>query len=67
MRGEGELEVGVVGQKMQVLAKDVATLVAPEIVQEQMQAGGHVGEAFVIDVDRIEADLEKIILMIKRK
>jgi hypothetical protein len=36
MRGEGDLKVKVVGQEMQVSAKDVVALVAPEIVQEQM-------------------------------
>jgi hypothetical protein len=34
MKGEGDLEVGVVGQEMQISIKDVATLVAPKIVQE---------------------------------
>jgi hypothetical protein len=34
MKGEGDLEVGVVGQEMQISTEDVATLVAPKIVQE---------------------------------
>jgi hypothetical protein len=34
MGGEGDLEARVVGQEMQVSVEDVATLVAPKIVQE---------------------------------
>jgi hypothetical protein len=36
MGGEGDLEAGVVGQKMQISAKDVITLATPKIVQEQV-------------------------------
>ncbi len=36
-----------------------------QIVREQVQAGEDVGERFVMNVDRIEMDLKKIILMIK--
>jgi len=32
-----------------------------------VQASGDVGEAFVANADRIEVDLEKIILMIERQ
>jgi hypothetical protein len=59
MGGEGDLEAGVVEQEMQVSIEDVATLAIPEIVQEQLQASRDVGEAFAIDVDRIEVDLER--------
>jgi hypothetical protein len=65
MGGEGDLEVGVVGHEMQVLAKNVDTLVTHEIVQEQVQIGGDVGEASTVDAYRIEVDLEKTILMIE--
>jgi hypothetical protein len=67
MGGEGNLEAGVVGQKMQISAKDVVALVVPEIVQEQVQVGGDIGEAFAVDVDKIEANLEKTILMIEKQ
>jgi hypothetical protein len=40
-------------------------LVPNEIVDEQMQIGEAVVEAFTIDVDRIEMDLEITILMIE--
>jgi hypothetical protein len=36
---------------MQVLAKDVAALASPKIIQEQVQVGGDVGETFVVDVN----------------
>ncbi len=55
MRGQGDLKVGV------------AALVASEIVQEQVQVGGDIGEAFATDSDRIEVHLEKTILMIERQ
>ncbi len=57
----------VVGLEMQIDAKDVVALATFEIVQEQVEAGGGVGEAFVENVNRIEANLEKTILMIKRQ
>jgi hypothetical protein len=52
---------------MQVSIEDVATLVAPKIVQQQVQVGGDVGETSVANVDKVEADLEKNILMIKKQ
>jgi hypothetical protein len=67
MGGERNLEAGVVGQKMQISAKDVVALVVPEIVQEQVQVGGDIGETFAADVDKIEANLEKAILMIEKQ
>jgi len=67
MGGEGDLDVGVVGYEMQVSIEDVATLVAPKIVQEQVQASGDVGETSVVDAKKIEVDLEKTILMIERQ
>jgi hypothetical protein len=42
MGGEGDLEARVVGQEMQISAKNVVTLLAPEIVQKQVQVGGDV-------------------------
>jgi hypothetical protein len=65
MGGERYLEARVVGQKMQVLVENVVALVALEIVQEQMQIGGDVGSPFVMNINKIEANLEKNILMIK--
>jgi hypothetical protein len=38
-----------------------------EIVQNQMQVGGEIGETFVANVNRIEVDSEKTILMIGRQ
>jgi low affinity Fe/Cu permease len=52
---------------MQVLTKDVATLATPEIIQEQVQVDGDVGETSVVDVNRIDANLEKTILMIEKQ
>jgi hypothetical protein len=67
MGSEGDLDAGVVGYEMQVSIEDVATLVSPKIVQEQMQASGDVGETSVANADKIEIDLEKVILMIERQ
>jgi hypothetical protein len=36
MEGEGDLEARVVGQEIQILAKNVIALATPKIVQEQM-------------------------------
>jgi hypothetical protein len=36
-------------------------------VQEQMQVGGDVGETYVVNANKIESNLEKIILMIERQ
>jgi len=44
----------------------VVALVGLEIVQEQMQTGGDIGKASTIDANRIEAYLEKNILLIER-
>jgi hypothetical protein len=63
MGGERDLEAGMVGQEMQISTENVVTLVAPEIVQEQVQVGGDVGETYV--ANKIEVDLEKTILMIE--
>jgi hypothetical protein len=52
---------------MQVLVKDVVALVAPEIIQEQVQVVGDVGETFAVDVNKIDANLEKTILMIEKQ
>ncbi len=43
----------------------MVTLAPNEIVEEQVQVGVDVGETFVVDVNKIEADLEKTTLMIK--
>jgi hypothetical protein len=64
--GEGYLEAGVVGQEMQVDVEDVATLAAPKIIHEQVQACGDVGETCVANANIIEEKLEKIILTIVR-
>jgi hypothetical protein len=45
----------------------VVALVPNEIVDEQMQIGEVIAEASTIDVDRIEMDLEIIILMIEEQ
>ncbi len=45
----------------------MVALVVPEIVQEQVQVGGDIGEAFATDVNKIETNLEKIILMIEKQ
>ncbi len=66
MGSEGDLEANVVGQEMQVLTKDVVALAAPEIIQEQVQVGGDVGEASIVDVNKIDANLKKTILMTKK-
>jgi hypothetical protein len=67
MGSEKNLKVAAVGQEMQVLAENVATLATPKIIQEQVQVGGDIGKTFVANTDRIEAYLEKTILMIKRQ
>jgi hypothetical protein len=51
---------------MQVLTKDVVALAAPEIIQEQVQVGGDVGEASIVDVNKIDANLKKTILMTEK-
>ncbi len=45
----------------------MVALVPNEIVDEQMQIGEVIAEASTIDVDRIEMDLEIIILMIEEQ
>jgi hypothetical protein len=45
----------------------VVALATLKIVQEQVQVGGDVGKALIANADRIEVDLEKITLMIKRQ
>jgi len=42
----------------------VVALAPSEIVEDQVQVSVDVGEKFVINVNRIEVDLEKITLMI---
>ncbi len=42
----------------------MVALVTNEIVQKQVQVGEDIGETSIIDVDRIEVDLEKSISMI---
>jgi hypothetical protein len=44
----------------------VVALVTLEIVQEQVQACGDVGEAYAENAGIIETNLEKFILMIER-
>ncbi len=45
----------------------MVTLVPNEIVEEQVQVGEDIGETSTINIDRIEVDLEKTILMIKEQ
>jgi hypothetical protein len=52
---------------MQLLAKNVAALASLEIIQEQVQVGGDARETFVVDVNKIDANLEKTILMIEKQ
>jgi len=67
MGGEGDLKTWVVGQEMQVLTKDAVALVALQIVQEQVQVGGDIGKTFTTNVNKIETNLEKTILMIEKQ
>ncbi len=61
---EGHLEVKVMGQ--QVSVENVVPLVASEIVEEEeMEASEDVQETSKGNVDQIEMDLERTILMIK--
>jgi hypothetical protein len=43
----------------------VVALARNQIIREQVQVGEDVGERFAMNVDRIEMDLEKTILMMK--
>jgi hypothetical protein len=43
----------------------VIALVPSEVIEEQVQTCVDVGETFVVNVNRIEVDLNKFILMIK--
>ncbi len=52
---------------MQLLAKNVAALASLEIIQEQVQVGGDARETSVVDVNKIDANLEKTILMIEKQ
>ncbi len=45
----------------------MVTLAPNEIVEEQVWAGEDVVEAFVANVDRIEMDLERTILMVEEQ
>jgi hypothetical protein len=45
----------------------VVALVPNEIIEEQVQVGEDIGETSLIDVDKIEAHLEKTILMIEEQ
>jgi hypothetical protein len=45
----------------------VVALVTNEIVEKKMQMGEDIGEISIINVNRIEVDLEKITLMIKEQ
>jgi hypothetical protein len=47
--------------------EDVVTLVPNEIVEKQVQMGEDIGETSIINIDRIEVDLEKTILMIEEQ
>jgi hypothetical protein len=51
----------------QVSVEDVVALVPSDIVEEQLQASESVGQTIVANVDRIEMDLERTILMIKEQ
>jgi len=62
---ERDLEARVMGQQSNV--EDVVTLAPNEIVKEQVWAGEDVAETFVANVDRIEMDLERTILMIEEQ
>jgi hypothetical protein len=60
---EEHLEVRVMGQQTSV--ENVVLLVANEIVEEEeVQVGENVGETSKGDVDQVEMDLERTILMI---
>ncbi len=45
----------------------MVALVPNEIIEEQVQVGEDIGETSLIDVDKIEAHLEKTILMIEEQ
>ncbi len=45
----------------------MVALVPNEIVEEQLQVGEDIRETSTIDADKIEVDLEKIILMIEEQ
>ncbi len=65
--GGGDLEAKVVGQEMQVSAEDVAELAIPKSAKKKLQIGGDIRKTYVVNVDKIETNLEKTILMIKRQ
>ncbi len=61
---EGHLEVRVMGQQSSV--ENVVPLVASEIVEEEeVEASEDVRETSKGDVDQIEMDLDRIILIIE--
>jgi hypothetical protein len=62
---EKDLEAKVM--RHQVSVEDVVALVPSDIIEEQMQAGENVGETSIANVDRIEMDLERTILMIEEQ
>jgi hypothetical protein len=51
----------------QTSVEDVVTLVPSDIIEEQMQVGENVRETSAANVDRIEMDLERTILMIEEQ
>jgi len=62
---EKDLEAKVM--RHQVSVEDVVALVPSDIIEEQMQVGENVGETSIANVDRIEMDLERTILMIEEQ
>jgi hypothetical protein len=60
---EKDLRAWVMGQQVNV--EDVVALALNEIVDEQVWLGEDIAKAYVADVDRIEMNLERTILMIK--
>jgi len=59
---EKDLETKVIGQQTQVGVEDVHTLILNGNIEKQMQANVDIGETSTIDVNRIEVELQKIMV-----
>ncbi len=62
---EIDLETKVIGQQVQVGVEDELTLAFNGNMEEQVQANVDVRETFMVDVSRIEVELQKTIDMIE--
>ncbi len=64
---EEDLETRVIKQQVQIIVEDVTTLIPNGNIDEQVQTHVDIGETSMVDISKIEVELQKTIDMVEKQ